>query len=429
VRKPETLNLIRTNNQMTILESDGCKIETKSKAGTVHTCAESSEEFTLSAELSTGCGSIGTTAEMAAMSGGQGHHRLQLSGLAIVESNEAQERQKQRRQQKGKLAPTAEGKGVHFLEDVTYITNENSRSLHPTQTRKKKTWKEQERDDEKKQAENDRPISDDDIWWNAKELKEFEDNAMYIVKESQQYQEEVICTVLYNKAFLTASELARTTAEEELEDKLKDIGFAAQNLESWTAVGQSRRGLESLVSDKAQENAIESRKTALQFQNKLRATASNDDGGNTAAATLQHETFLARKCQELSRTARIFARMMGQADHDSLERANLALQDFCQLPEPPGLYDNYDYDGANGGYGNEGVSKTNRRGSRLLQPIKKGLASVFRRRQSSEDGHRKRILRMQRKQMKQNAAENESQRRPSQEFRRSFLEKLGYGVE
>ena len=110
------------------------------------------------------------------------------------------------------------------------------------------------------------------------------------------------------------------------------------------------------------------------------------------------------------------ARMMGQADYDSLIKADEDAAQGIRLPEPPGAYDNYDYQRA------ERVPRSQRRGSSLIKPIKKAVGSVFRR-QGSQELHKRRILRMQRKKMEEEAPE----KRLSQEFRRSFIEGLEYG--
>ena len=413
-----------------------------SKAGgsTVRTCVESSEEFTSSAELLP----AGTSEEV-----------VRLSGLSIVDNagdaqHQASDQQQQQQQQSGnspkRLSPTAEGKGVHFPKDLVYYITEEDVLVIPKLTKKQK--KQQKKEDEQAAAAaelmNDAStasvatITDDDIWWSPEELEVNELNAMYMVKECQQYQEEVVCTVLYNKAFLTAANLAKTITEDELEARLQDISGHTQNLESWTAVGQSRRGLENMVSEKGVVDATQCRKDVLNYQQELRGDASSrlavvEDKGTTAAecsvpaapakaaaVVLSNEQTdaLAQRCQDSSRTARIMARMMGQADHDSLVKADEEASQDNRLPEPPGVFDNYDYQRT------ERISRADRREQRssLIKPIKKAVGSVFRRK-GSQEVHKRRILRMQQKRME----EAEPEKRQSQEFRRSFIEGLEYG--
>lgn len=416
-----------------------------SKAGgsTVKTCVESSEEFTSSAELSP----AGTSEEV-----------IRLSGLSIVDNaGDSQQQQasdqEQQQQQSGnspkRLSPTAEGKSVHFPEDlINYITEEDVLFI-PTLTKKQKKQRKKEEEKAAASAElmNDAStatVTDEDIWWSPEELEVNELNAMYMVKECQQYQEEVVCTVLYNKAFLTAANLAKTITEDELEARLEDIGGHTQNLESWTAVGQSRRGLESMVSEKGVVDATQCRKDVLNYQQELREDASfrlavvEDNSAATECAdassssaepvvpaksavivlSSEQTDALAQRCQDSSRTARIMARMMGQADHDSLVKADEEASQDNRLPEPPGTHDNYDYQRP------ERVSRADRRGQRssLIKPLKKAVGSVFRR-QGSQEVHKRRILRMQQKKMEEDGPE----KRQSQEFRRSFIEGLEYG--
>lgn len=420
-------------------------------SSTVPTCFESSEEFTLSAELS----------EDAPM--------LQLSGLYIVNNDEndgdrdatSQQQQQQQQQQQPaspkRLAPTAEGKGVHFDDNITYITEEDLavRRAAAAAAAAEGTKKSKKKKKQQDKAENDDAllavVPPEDIWWTAEELESLELNAMYMVKECQQYQEEVVCTVLYNKAFLTAANLAKTITEEKLEDLLrKDIGLHAQNLESWTAVGQSRRGLENMVSEKGVVDAMQCRKAVLQYQQELRleqqepsttvvgdtatlssSTAQQRPSSSTTTSSpllsSQQAELLAERYQDASRTARIMARMMGQADCDSLAKADEDASQGNSLPEPPGTFDNYDYakaasDGARVSRAADRVG----RGSRLLKPIKKAVGAVFRR-QGSAEVHKRRIMRLQQKQMEEAANSGEPPKRPSQEFRRSFLENLEYG--
>ena len=416
--KPSTADDL-TSSCLEMGSSDANKCNKEAGGSTVRTCVESSEEFTLSAELS----AAGLTEDAVPI--------LQLSGMSMVDDAPSQHTQQQQQLQQqqqsqpaaspNRLSPTAESKGVHFAEDVTYITEEDLVVL-PKKGKKKK--KQQEED-----AENDVPVRPEEIWWTARELHDMEANAAYMVKECQQYQEEVVCTVLYNKAFLTAANLAKTIAEEELEERLQDIGLHAQNLESWTAVGQSRRGLENLVSEKGMLDAMQCRKAVLQFQQELREAEKGMAGDESSSSTpqpsmlSQHSEFLAQRYQDASRTSRIMARMMGQADRDSLTKADDQANSTHTLPEPPGAFDNYDYHRDSNDDDQHRVPRAARRGSRLLKPIKKAVGAVFRR-QGSHEVHKRRIMRLQQKQME---AAAEPAKRPSQEFRRSFLENLEYG--
>jgi len=406
-------------------DGSGSGRSTKSSAPTVATaCVDSSEEFTFSAELST------TAAE-------EEHSHLQFSGLSIVD---------ELRQVTPASTTTHDDENnnnrqVRFVDEATYIDEEAlalARNACLSSGIKKKHSRKSSRSDMDASSKSHAPQGEGEseegpvppqvFWWSPEELKSIEMNALYMVKECQQYQEEVVCTVLYNKAFLTAANLAKTVSEDELEEFAKDIGPHTQNLESWTAVGQCRRGLEKFVSEKSTEHAIQTRKEVLQFQQGLReATATCESQQQQSEVMAQHADALALRCQESSRTARIMARMMGQADRDSLDKAETLCQETLRLPEPPGVYDHLDYhratpnDDMDGSKG-DGQSRRTRRSS-IIKPIKKAIGNVFRR-QGSEEVQRKRIIKMQQRQM---AEQTEPEKRPSQEFRRSFLDNLEYG--
>ena len=336
----------------------------KSSTTTATTTIESSEEFTLSGEM--------TTSEPP----------LQLSNLVILEDP---------------------ARSVRFAEEPIIIKEEDI-AVTPKKSKKNK----------KKDDALD-AILPQDVWWSREELESIELNAMYLVKDSQQYQEEVICTVLYNKAFLTASELGKSLSEDELAEKLEDVTQYSSSLEKWTAVGHSRRGLENMVSEKAVVDAVQSRMLVLQFQKELKEGSSTQDAPKAAA---QHAEFLAKRCQDTSRTSRILARMMGQADADSLATAETLCAAEPRLPEPPGRYSG-DHEHMNTSE-RIGRSSRNRRGS-LLKSVKKTIGNVFHR-QSSREVNMRRIRKIQQKRQAQ-----EEPAVPSEEFRRSFLEKLDYG--
>jgi hypothetical protein len=361
---------------------------------TSRTVMESSEEFTLSGELTTP-----SLVEAAA---------LHLSNMVIVEEQATTTTTTT-------TSPCSSKRKVQFVEEP-YVIKEEDIFVPPPVLRKKRSKrnKVQEEDETATAAPEEPVILPQDIWWSQAELQQAEQNAMYLVKESQQYQEEVICTVLYNKAFLSATNLSKSLDEDELEEKLQDVTQYSNTLEQWTAVGNSRRGLESMVSEKAVLDAAQSRMLVLHFQQELKEGASaNED-------MAQHADFLAKRCQDTSRTARILARMMGQADYDSLVKAEELATDVPRLPEPPGRYSG-DHELCQ--HRSQRIAPRSRRSS-MVKGVKKVFGRVFRR-ESGMDSSLRRIQKIQARRAAE--AEEEPPRRLSQEFRRSFLESLGYG--
>lgn len=349
-----------------------------SSSQTSRTVVESSEEFTLSGEMTTA--SADPVAE----------NSLHLSNMVIVEEQTTTTR------------PTK----VKFAEDVYFIKEEDVAVKLPQKKKSKKKLMEEETPEH---------VLPSDMYWSAEELRSLENNAMYMVKESQQYQEEVIITVLYNKAFLSADNLSKSITEEELEEKLKDVHQYSHTLEKWTALGNSRRGLENFVSDKAILDAAQSRMMVLHFQQELKEEVAE------SSLAPQHAEFLAKRCQDTSRTARIMARMMGQADADSLAHAE-ELATPNSLPEPPGRFAG-DHEPTNPSE-RIGRAARNRRGS-VMHSVKKAVGHVFKR-QGSVEVNQRRIRKIQQRRAAE-LGKLEPEKRPSQEFRRSFLDTLEYG--
>ena len=150
-------------------------------------------------------------------------------------------------------------------------------------------------------------------------------------------------------------------------------------------------------------------------QQELKAATNNTDSPCMA----QHADFLAQRCQDSSRSARIMARMMGQADADSLAKAESLATDHPSLPEPPGRYsgDHEQYS-----YQSERIGRRQRRGSSVISSVAKAVGNVFRR-QGSREVNMRRIRKIQQRRQ----AEEEPPKRQSEEFRRSFLDSLDYG--
>ncbi|CAB9509471.1 expressed unknown protein [Seminavis robusta] len=372
----------------------------KSSSNTAPTCVQSSEEFSISAELTNASVEDGPA--------------LQLSNMAIVDERKAVEEPSMSFDDD----PTPSSK-VRFAAEITVIKEEDIAVERP---KKKKNKKNKRRastggvggfagasDDD-----SDYEPTADDIWWSQQDLESVELNAMYMVKESQQYQEEVICTVLYNKAFLSATNLAKSITEEEVDERMKDVHDHSNTLEKWTDVGNSRRGLENMISEKVVENAVASRCAVLLLQRELRE-----------AASLTAES-LAKCSQDATRNARIMARMMGQADADALAKANAQAAESIRLPEPPGRYSgDHERTSEDGEQPVSGrAARRSKRGS-IIAPLKKAVGNVFRR-QGSREVNMRRIRKIQEKRMKEEQ-EQEQPKRPSEEFRRSFLDSLDYG--
>jgi len=350
---------------------------------------------------------------------------MELSNLVILEEQQKHSRTSSTPPQKTR---------VHFAAAdnlVTMIREEDIKvELPPPPKRKSRKNKKKKEGAEQSSSSSDhehssssdeeREVSPLEIWWSKDELESIEQNATYMVKESQQYQEEVICTVLYNKAFLSAAELSKTLEEDQLLEQLQDVSKYSNTLEKWTTVGNSRRGLENRVSEKASLDAINSRMMVLNYQKELK----EQHEGELLAQ--QHSDFLAKRCQDTSRTARIMARMMGQSDADSLEVANKLCEECLALPEPPGRYSgDHEFSASVTSQRVGSPQRTHgRRGSliKLGKSVKNSVRNVFRR-QSSVEADIKRIRKIQQKQW----AEQSPPKRPSEEFRRSFLESLDYG--
>lgn len=352
---------------------------------------ESSEEFTVSGDFT----SASTEQSVEATS-------LHLSNMVIVE-------------EQATTTTTPSKPKVQFNDEPYFITEQDT-FVPPPLLKKKRSKRhalnEQESGDE--QQEEEPEVLPQELWYSQQELQSTEQNAMYLVKESQQYQEEVICTVLYNKAFLSAANLGKETAEDELSELLQDVTKYSNTLEQWTAVGNCRRGLENMVSEKAVVDAAQSRMLVLAFQQELKE--SSDESISV------HADFLAKRCQDTSRTSRIMARMMGQADMDSLLRAEELATDVPSLPEPPGRFSgDHEYQ-----HMSQRIPADRRsRRSSIMKGVKKVFGVAFRRR-STMDASIRRIQKIQARRAEEES-ENEPPRRLSQEFRRSFLESLGYG--
>jgi len=371
-------------------------VKSSNTSQTAPTVVESSEEFTLSGEMTT----TSCPEQDCAPS-------LRLSNMVILEE-------------------AGRPRKVHFATDVTIIKEEDIAVAPPVPTRKSRKDRKKDAD-----AERSETVLPQDIWWSADELQNIELNANYMVKESHQYQEEVIVTVLYNKAFQSAANLGKSIAEEEVPEKLRDVTQFSHTLEKWTAVGHSRRGLENMVSDKAVVDAVQSRTVVLQFQKELKSRCDSSDGPTCVAA--QHAGVLAERCQDASRTSRILARMMGQADADALATAEELCAEEPRLPEPPGRYSG---DRGELDYGDTMDNSSNspnragrrRRGSRrgsLLKTVKKTVGNVFRR-VGSHEVSMKRIRKIQLRKLAEEE-KLEPPRRPSSEFRKSFVDSLDYG--
>jgi hypothetical protein len=227
----------------------------------------------------------------------------------------------------------------------------------------------------KEEEEPEGPIDPKLIWWSTDELGKIELEARYMVRESQMYQEEVVCTILYNKSFMTAQHIAKTVGEDELEERLKDVRHHANSLDSWTYVGNSRRGLEPMVSDKGTWHTDNSRLSVLNLQKELKDATPPPSFESLEAA-------LARRYQDLSRASRIMARMMGHADAESLAKAAIISEQHVSLPEPTHLIAQEEAE-ERFRQQKQNYVKDSRRKS-LLKPLKKVVKKIFHRRGGSK---------------------------------------------
>lgn len=381
----------------------------KSKVTTT-TSGELSEELTASTDISTKGDEIDEQV-------------VQLSNLSLLEEEQKEvdeedhghpirkhaEGKKEAKQEsnnddgKRKTAAAAAAASVRFSDNITMLND-----VAPVIATNNGAPQQDDDDD-------DKPVAFESIWWTTEELLQIEKNAWFMVKESQQYQEEVTCTVLYNKAFLTAQHLAKTMNESELPERLLDVKIHANSLESWAGVGNSRRGLEPMVSERGNAALDNNKLKVLKLQQEQKK------GLHGKLSAEEQANAIAKVSQENSRSARIMARMMGHADAESLATAERSAQEVLALPEPPDfMLDEPDYHCYNSNYNNNNNKDNHRKHwHNVFKPIKKAFKRVFR------PSLRHKQAKPHRRQNHGDRASQEMRQRPSQDG--SLIRKLEYG--